>query len=254
MRGPGFSALPSAVVQGTESTATLRVRWKAWGQQLRAAGINVDLAPVLDTVPPNSTGNPPIGDLDREYGRTPGAVTTHGTAAALGLADAGVDATVKHFPGLGRVSENTDTTSGVTDPTTIRHGAYIAPFAAAVRDHVPFVMMSTAIYSRIAAGVPAAFSPTIVTGMLRGDLHFTGVIISDDIGSARQVSGFTPAQRALSFVEAGGTMILTVNPSVVAAMTSVLVRRASFRPGFKRQVDAAALVVLQAKQARHLLP
>ncbi|HEY7010891.1 MAG TPA: glycoside hydrolase family 3 N-terminal domain-containing protein, partial [Jatrophihabitantaceae bacterium] len=71
MRGPGFSSIPSAVQQGMIAPSTLRTDAAAWGRQLRRAGINVNLAPVLDTVPPGNQSNPPIGDLDREYGRTP---------------------------------------------------------------------------------------------------------------------------------------------------------------------------------------
>lgn len=253
MRGPGFSSIPSAVEQGREPPSVLRASANVWGRQLHVAGINVDLAPVLDTVPADSTGNPPIGDLDREYGHAVRAVTRHGVAVARGLADAGIDATVKHFPGLGRVGENTDTTPGVTDPITTRHDAYLAPFAAAIVQRVPFVMMSTAIYSRIHPNRPAAFSWRIVTGMLRHDLGFTGVIISDDIGSAAQVSGYSPGRRAVRFVHAGGDIVLTVDPGAVAPMTSALLARAGRDPAFSKQIDAAALVVLRAKQARGLL-
>jgi beta-N-acetylhexosaminidase len=253
MRGPGFSSIPSAVSQGTESPSSLRKQAAHWAGQLLAAGINVDLAPVLDTVPPGSATNPPIGDLDREYGRNPTEVKSHGVAVARGLADAKVDATVKHFPGLGRVTGNTDTTSGVTDTVTTRHDAYLAPFAAAIKAGVPFVMMSTAIYSRIDPNHPAAFSHVIVTDMLRDDLGFRGVIISDDIGSARQVTGYSPAQRAVDFVRAGGSMILTVAPGVVPAMVNALIARAKTNSTFAAKVNAAALIVLQAKQARGLL-
>ncbi len=155
MRGPGFQPIASAVVQGAVAPATLRSDAKVWGAQLATAGINLDLAPVFDTVPAGFGSNPPIGDFDREYGNTPAAVTSHAVAVAQGLADAGVDATAKHFPGLGRVRGNTDTTAGVTDSVTTRNDAYLAPFAAAVAAGVPFVMMSTAIYSHhrcVAAG------------------------------------------------------------------------------------------------------
>jgi beta-N-acetylhexosaminidase len=253
MRGSGFSSIPSAVSQGHDAPAILRSDAKTWAGQLRAAGINVDLAPVLDTVPNNGQPNPPIGDLDREYGHTPSRVRAHGVAFARGLAAAGVDATVKHFPGLGRVTGNTDTTSGVTDSVTTRNDPYLAPFAAAVRADVPFVMMSTAIYSRIDAGTPAAFSHTIVNGMLRGDLGFRGLIISDDVGGAQQVSGYPVGERAVRFIAAGGDIVLTVVASQAATMTAALLARARRSPSFKKKVDAAALLVLQEKQARGLV-
>ncbi|MDT4937329.1 MAG: beta-N-acetylhexosaminidase [Pseudonocardiales bacterium] len=253
LRGPGFDTIPSAVQQGGMSPAALRTAARTWGRQLRAAGVTIDLAPVLDTVPADSTGNPPIGDLDREYGHDPGTVAAHGVAVAQGLADAGVDATVKHFPGLGRVAGNTDTTAGVTDSVTTRHDPYVAPFAAAVHAGVPFVMMSTAIYTRIDPNRPAAFSPTIVTGMLRGDLGFGGIIISDDVGAARQVDAYSIGDRAVAFISAGGDIVLTVDATQAGAMTAAVLARVRTSSAFRAQVNAAALRVLEAKAARGLL-
>ena len=68
---------------------------------------------------------------------------------------------------------------------------YLAPFQAAIDAGVPFVMMSTAIYAKIDPGTPAAFSAPIVTGLLRGQLGFDGVVISDDLGAADQVGGYS---------------------------------------------------------------
>lgn len=253
MQGPGFSDIPSAVQQGTLSPTALRSDAKQWGGELAQAGINVDLAPVLDTVPSNSPGNPPIGELDREYGHDPATVATHGVAFAQGLAEAGVDATVKHFPGLGRVSGNTDTSSGVTDTVTTRNDSYIEPFVIGINADVPFVMMSTAIYAKIDPGTPAAFSSAIVTGLLRKQLGFNGVVISDDLGAARQVRGYSVGDRAVDFVAAGGDLVLTVDASQAGTMTAALLAKAASDPAFKAKVDAAALRVLEAKQARGLL-
>jgi beta-N-acetylhexosaminidase len=254
LQGPGFTRIPNALVQGTYPSSALRADARQWGAELRRAGVNIDLAPVLDTVPAGFGPNPPIGDLDREYGHTTARPATQGVAYAEGMADAGVDATVKHFPGLGRVSGNTDTTTGVTDTVTTRHDPYLLPFRAAIgQAHVPFVMMSTAIYSRIDPGTPAAFSKTIVTGMLRGDLGFSGVIISDDLGAAAQVADYSPGQRAVAFVAAGGDLVLTVNAAQAGEMTAALRQKAAASPAFRKLVDAAALRVLQAKQARGLL-
>jgi beta-N-acetylhexosaminidase len=253
LRGAGFAAIPSAVVQSTLAPTVLQADARQWGAQLRAAGVNVDLAPVLDTVPPNSGPNPPVGDLDREYGHDPAAVSTHGNAVAQGLRAAGIDATVKHFPGLGRVSGNTDLTSGVRDQVTTRHDAYLEPFAAAVHAGVPFVMVSTAIYSRIDPDRPAAFSRTVVTGMLRHDLGFRGVIISDDLGISKQVSATSVGDRAVNFIAAGGDIVLTVDATQAPTMAAALLARAQRDPGFKKKVDAAVLVVLEAKQTRGLL-
>jgi beta-N-acetylhexosaminidase len=253
MRGPGFTDYSTALVQGRWFTSSLQHWATTWGQQLRGAGITVNLAPVLDTVAAGNTHNPPIGQLDREYGHTPSVVSRQGLAVARGLAAGGVSATVKHFPGLGRVTANTDTTAGVTDRITTGTDAYLRPFAAAVAAKVPFVMMSTAVYTRIDGKNPAAFSSRIVTGLLRGTLGFHGVVISDDLGAAKQVARYSVADRAKRFVAAGGDIVLTVNAGQAHTMTTAILARMRTDTTFKNKVRAAALRVLQAKQARGLL-
>jgi beta-N-acetylhexosaminidase len=104
-----------------------------------------------------------------------------------------------------------------------------------------------AIGTRIDPDRPAAFSPTIVTGMLRGDLSFTGVVISDDIGVAKQVSGYSVAGRAVAFIAAGDDIVLTVDATQAADMTSAVLARAQRDPAFKAGFDATALLVLQAR-------
>jgi beta-N-acetylhexosaminidase len=247
LKGPGFSLIPSARSQGRWSPAELRARARTWGGQLRAAGVRVDLAPVADTVPAGAS-NPPIGAFGRQYGSDPATVATHAAAFAAGLADAGVIPTAKHFPGLGRVSENTDVSSGVTDRVTTRTDPYLAPFRAVIRTGHPFVMMSSAVYSRIDPTRPAAFSPTVITGVLRGEFGFDGVVVSDDLGAARQVSAVPTGERAVRFVAAGGDLVLTVSPATVPAMFAALYDRATRDPAFRAAVDRSAERILLAKQ------
>lgn len=256
LRGPGFSRMPTALRQGTWSTTYLRTSAKAWGRQLRAAGVNVNLAPVLDTVPGAAAAllNPPIGYYHREFGYTSTRVTTHGRAFLQGMEYAGVSATAKHFPGLGRVTANPDVSAHVTDRITTRHSAYIAPFAAAVNSGVPMLMMSTAYYSRIDPYHPAAFSRFIIRDMVRGDLGFRGVIVSDDLGAARQVAAWSPGSRAVQFLRAGGDLVLTVDPSVLPAMQRAVLARAQTNTAFRAHVTTSAVRVLLAKQHRGLIP
>jgi beta-N-acetylhexosaminidase len=254
-RGPGFSTIPSALVQGGWATSALRTSATTWGKQLRSAGVNVNLAPVTDTVPRATVrSNRPIGFYQREFGFTPAAVAQQAVAVVQGMSASGVAATPKHFPGLGLVTGNTDTTAGVTDSTTTRNSPYLGPFRQAIAAGAPFVMMSSATYSRIDARNPACFSPTVINGMLRGDLGFRGVVISDDLGASRQVARWSPGSRATMFISAGGDMVLTVNPALAPAMAGALVARATASAPFRRQVDAAALRVLRAKASAGLLP
>ncbi len=255
LRGPGFTTIPSAVDQGQLAPSALQTQAQQWGGELAAAGLNLDLAPVLDTVPSAAfaPSNPPIGQLDREYGYDPATVTSHGSAVQQGLSTAGVDTAVKHFPGLGRVTANTDLSANVTDPTTTSTDPYLAPFRAAITAGTPFVMVSLAVYLRIDSTRPAVFSSTVIGTLLRGQLGFSGVVISDDLGAAKAVASYSVADRALDFIAAGGDMVLTVDPTLIPAMTAAVLARAQSDPAFATLVDAAALHVLQAKQARGLL-
>jgi len=119
LRGDGFDDIPAAVEQAEIADATLTRRAQGWGRQLARAGINVDLAPVADVVPPDLVEvNEPVGRLRRGYGPAPQLVAAKVVAFVTGMDDAGVATAVKHFPGLGRVRGNTDTTSDVVDTTT----------------------------------------------------------------------------------------------------------------------------------------
>ncbi|WP_081710018.1 glycoside hydrolase family 3 N-terminal domain-containing protein [Arthrobacter sp. 35W] len=255
MKGPGFSIIPAAIEQGALDPAQLRADAQQWGSELASAGINVNLAPVMDTVPSAAfaPSNAPIGYFGREYGYTPEVVASHGTAFTLGMQAAGVQATVKHFPGLGRVEANTDVSSGVTDAVTVRNDPYIAPFRTAVDAGAGWLMVSNASYPAIDPTAMAPFSATIVTDMVRGDLGFKGVIVTDDICDAVQLSVVPLAERAAGFIAAGGTMALCTNQSMVAAMYQGVLDRAAADPAFAALVDKAALLVLEAKDARGLL-
>ncbi len=254
LNGPGFSDMPTALEQGRWTPTRLRTAAARWGRQLRRAGVDLDLAPVLDTVPRGRADqNRPIGYYHRELGHTPQAVSRHGRAFLDGLDRAGVAATVKHFPGLGRVRGNTDESPDVTDRITRRDDPYLRPFRAAIRDGAGFVMMSSARYARLDPRQPAAFSPYVVGRMLRGDLGFRGVVVSDDLAHARQVAGVPVGRRAVRFVAAGGDIVLTVDPAVLPAMYRAVLEEARTHPRFRAKVEASALRVLRAKQAHGLL-
>ncbi len=254
LSGPGFSAIPTALAQGSLSAATLNADATTWARQLAAAGVNSNFAPVAGTVPPtNPTANQPIGRYYREYGYTPGVVAPHVVAFAQGMAAGGIAATVKHFPGLGRASGNTDTTAGVTDSVTTIADPYLQPFTDAIRAGAPMVMMSSAIYTRIDASTLAAFSPVVVRGLLRGILGFGGLVVSDSLNAAALNS--TPiGERGSDFIAAGGDLALVTATSSASAMINGLYNRAAGDGIFRTIADAAALHVLRAKAAAGLLP
>jgi beta-N-acetylhexosaminidase len=134
---------------------------------------------VLDTPPPQGNF---LGT--RAFGSDPKRNALLGTAFVLGLRQHRVAATVKHFPGLGTASANTD--SNHVWITTPRHAldARLAPFAAAVKAGVDLVMVSNAGYRAYdPSGLPAVLSRRIVTDLLRSKLRFDGVVISDSLSA-----------------------------------------------------------------------
>ncbi|WP_051109617.1 glycoside hydrolase family 3 N-terminal domain-containing protein [Promicromonospora sukumoe] len=247
LRGKGFSDIPSALDQATLSAPDLRARSEVWGQELAAAGVNLNLAPVLDLVPQQgAASNAPIGVFARNYGYTEQSVITHGNAFAEGQRDSGVQTSIKHFPGLGRVTANTDTTAGVTDTVTGPDDPSVAVFDAGIKDGTGLVMMSSAIYAKIDPDAPAVFSPTVV-GLVR-EHGFDGVIITDDLSAAVQVQNVPAGQRAVRAVDAGVDLVLaSAKPSVAPAMVDALVQAARQDPAFAAKVDAAAARVVAAK-------
>ena len=255
LRGPGFAAIPSAVVQGELASGVLRREASEWGRELKLAGVNLDLAPVMDVVPPGTANlNQPIGALLREFGSDPDTVAAHGVAFIRGMRQAGVATTAKHFPGLGRVTGNTDVTAGVVDPVTAPGDPYLGSFQAAIDAGVPFVMVALASYPRIDPRHLAVFSPSTMQVLLRKQMHFGGVIVSDDMGAAAAVASLSPAARATGFLAAGGDMITSVSLPAAAAMATAVLRRMNHDPAFRSDVDSAVMRVLTAKQAYGLLP
>lgn len=250
-----FTTIPSALVQGTWEQEKLRESAKAWGTELTAAGINLDLAPVADTVPAElGKGNGPVGRWDRQFGSTPEVVTRGVVGFTRGMKDAGVQTSLKHFPGIGRIKGNTDhVTTGLDDPVMTADDPYLQTFVAGWEAGAGLVMMSSATYPLIDPANPAMFSPAILDGLLREQLGFRGVVITDDINAA-SVKAVPVAERATRFIGAGGDILLTGDtpsgPALVAAITST----ASADPAFAAKVEASVKRVLTLKTSMGLLP
>ncbi|WP_404593998.1 glycoside hydrolase family 3 N-terminal domain-containing protein [Paenarthrobacter histidinolovorans] len=252
LSGPGFSTIPTALVQASSGAAKIRADATVWGRELLGVGVNVNLAPVLDTVtsPQFAPSNGPIGHFQREYGFAPDTVSELGNAFADGMKDAGVAPVVKHFPGLGRVVPNTDVTSHVRDSTTTRTDPALGPFKAAVAQGAKWVMISNAFYDKIDPANIAPFSPMVMDTMLRGDAGFKGIVLSDDLCSAAQLEAWSDADRALNFFGAGGTMLVCADPASIPAMHQAVVKKAQADPAFRARIDAAALTVLRVKNGQ----
>ncbi len=236
LKGSGFDTMPSAVAQGQMSADTLRSSAKTWGGQLKQAGINVDLAPVLGTVQVKRSSNAPIGALNRDFGLDSNGNAQHGIAFVEGMRDAGVGATVKHYPGLGAVTGNTDfTTEGILDTTTTLDDEEIGAFNTTIKQAKPaMVMMSLATYQRIDSSAPAAFSSKIIDGTLRGSVGYDGVVISDSL-SAAAVSGIATKDLGVRLVDAGGDLACIGDTSYVTPILDGIIARAQSDPASRRR-------------------
>jgi len=144
---------------------------------LRQSGIDIDFAPVVDT--PSSASNF-LGSRAFSRSRTRNAAM--GKAFVRGLQQNGVAATVKHFPGLGLAGGNTDNGQITINASKAKIVPGLLPFQAAIKAGVKLVMVNTAIYPRLdATHAPAAFSAKIINGILRRQLGFKGVTVTDSL-------------------------------------------------------------------------
>ncbi|MFL6165960.1 MAG: glycoside hydrolase family 3 N-terminal domain-containing protein [Ornithinibacter sp.] len=255
LRGEGFTRPPSAKKQATMSSAALTRAATGWARELKAAGVNVNLAPVTDTVPADiGRGNEPIGRYGRQYGADPETVERASAAFLKGMLAGGIEGTVKHFPGLGRIRRNTDFSStGITDDVTDATDPYLQPFAAGVEAGAGLVMVGSARYSRLDPKVPAMFSAPIVTDLLRGRLGYDGVVITDDV-NAEAVRSTPAPQRAVRFIDAGGDIVLTGRASSAPAMLAAVRAEAADDPAFAAKVQASVQRVVTLKDRMGLLP
>ena len=184
------------------------------GRNLRGAGINVNLAPVLDVY--RQPGNF-IDEFQRSYSSNPKTVTALGAAFIAAQQRLGVAATAKHFPGLGSASRSQDTDSG---PVTLRSSLSTlravdeAPYVSAIAAGVKLVMSSWAVYPALDPHLPAGLSPTVIQSELRGRLRFGGVTITDGIEAGALAPFGSVGNRAVLAASAGDDLILcaTTNP------------------------------------------
>ena len=180
--GGGVKRLPGPPTEAPpkmNGVLTAYMQGLATGRYLRGLGIDLDLAPVLD-VP----ASPRAFIAPRAFSNKKTVVAARGTAFAEGLVSGGVAASVKHFPGLGRLLQSTDYYPGRIDAGRSDLARDLFPFRTAIDAGVPTVMVGTAVYGAYGGRLPAACSPEVVTGLLRQTLGFEGVTISDDLNTA----------------------------------------------------------------------
>src|SRR5882762_8902287 len=221
---------------------------RATGQQLKAIGITVDDAPVVDvnTNPANTADGP------RSFGDQAIPASVLSAASVLGYQSAKVAATAKHFPGLGSTSINTDNGIAVTDETRAQFERNdLPPFRAAIAAGTDEIMAAHIVAPSLdPSGAPASLSKPIVTDLLRKQLHYDGVVVTDAL-SAAALQNVEPAERAVRAVEAGVDQLL-MPTSLPAAYDAVLAAVHSGRISEAR-IDQSVTRLLKLKQKLGLL-
>lgn len=181
---------------------------QATGRMLRDAGLNLDFAPVCDVnVNPQ---NPVIGGLGRSFAADPLRAGMCAASFARGLKSQGVLTAAKHFPGHG--SSTSDSHLGFTDVTGTWTETELLPFAALMRENLADMVMTAHVYNaRLDPKRPATLSRAVITGLLRGKLGYSGVVVTDDL-QMRAVTSAYGFKEALGLaVNAGADVLLIGN-------------------------------------------
>jgi beta-N-acetylhexosaminidase len=203
-RLPGAPSRSAPAMAATGRPSVAEAEGRATAATLRAAGMNVDLAPVVDVVRPESA----LDAEGRGFGFSVDGATRFGAAFTRGLTAGGVAATAKHFPGFGAAPANTDV-GAVRIAVGLRELRAVdrLPFRAVVRAGAGLVMLSSAIYPALSK-TPAVLSPRVVQGELRDGVGFEGVTISDDLEAPAFASRGGASAAAVQATRAGVDLLL----------------------------------------------
>lgn len=243
-----------ATLGAADSVAKASAAGMQDAKDLSSYGININLAPVVDV------DNAPGSELDvdmRTYGSNPAVVTKMAGAYLQGLQRSGkVIGTLKHFPGLGDV--NVDPHKGI--PHLLRSKAELeqidwAPYRALIqRGEVDSIMVTHEIVDAIDSTKPASLSPQMIQGILRHDLGFKGVIMTDSLTMAGITDTYTPGQAAALSIEAGADMIMgAASPDDVGAMISGIKQEMASGNISQQRIDDSVSRILMMKYQMGLI-
>ena len=194
----------NAALGAVDDVALTQAVYRAIGADLAALGINFDLAPCADVL--GTADSPAVGT--RSFGADTGLVSRHTAAAVAGLQGAGVAACTKHFPGHGRTGTDTHEAIATIEGSLAELRLVdLPPFEAAIRAGTLAIMPSHLRVPELTGDLPATVSAAAITGLLRGELGFTGVIVSDalEMRATRDMFGIPGA--AVLAVAAGTDLL-----------------------------------------------
>lgn len=204
----GYEAVPSARHLGATGSVDSTYFWSdVMALQLTEAGINLNLAPEVDL---HNDSCPVIGDLNRAYSSNPDSVTAHASAAVDAFHNRGIKTTLKHFPGHG--SSTADSHYGLTDVTNTWNVNELKPFKDLIAAEKTDAIMTAHIFNRnLDTDYPATLSKKIITGLLRNELGFEGVVITDDLYMQGIIDNYEIGEALVLAINAGVDMIIVGN-------------------------------------------
>ncbi len=218
-----FARLPTSRSIGERNDPDLALQvGKVLAQIVKAIGLNLNFAPVLDVN--SNPDNPVIGD--RAFGSEPQVVSSLGIQTMKGLQAEGVISVVKHFPGHGDTAVDSHVGLPRVDNDLERLKALeLPPFEQAIKKGADAVMIAHILLPQIDPDNPATFSPAIITDLLRSELGFTGVVITDDLTMGAIVNNFEIGEAAVRSIKAGSDIVLVchdylLEEAVIKAITA----------------------------------
>ena len=217
-------SIPSAREMGATMTPDqIKQLATTAAKRMKAAGVTMDLAPVLD-LDAGEGPNDRDPDGTRSFSLNAATAAADGTAFMAGLEVGGIVPVVKHFPGLGQATGNTDAGPASTLPWTTLQRSGLVPFQDAISAGTPAVMIANAVIPGLTT-LPASIAPNLITGVLRDQLGFQGLVITDSLSAGALADiGYSVPKAVVAAVAAGADMVLfTAAASEVASVTSATV-------------------------------
>lgn len=245
----GATEFPSEMAVGATGDPELAYQMgRITAQEARAVGIHVPFAPVLDV---NSNPDNPIINV-RSFGEDPVQVARMGAAYVRGIGENGAIATGKHFPGHGDTGVDSHQALPLISATRARlDSVELVPFRAAIQAGIGGIMTAHISVPALAGGTnPATLAPAVMTGVLRDEMGFQGLVFTDAMDMAAIDRGFGRTEAPVLAVLAGADVIL-MPPSIPTAIDAIVGAVEGGRIT-RARIDASVLRILRVKESLHL--
>ena len=233
-------------LDATQTGALAEAVGEALGEELAALGMDVDFAPVLDVH--TNPANPIIGN--RAFGTLPETVAERALAFARGLERAGIVSCGKHFPGHGDTATDSHLALPRLDHALDRLEAIeLLPFRRAVAAGLPMLMTAHVVFAALDAAVPATLSRAVVTGLLREQMGYGGIVVSDDLDMKAIAEHFGIGDAAVRAIDAGcDALLLCRNQEHLRQAREALIQAGTSDPHVRARITEAAARIRAAKE------